>query len=111
MNVSTFLDQMIYDINPIDDEPTDVESINDHEIIEQAPQPVASSCTETKLRYAPVTASQCDNFLEDEALFELTPSEPPENNSTSEKECFSSLVSEQLIFSFVRNSAEKFIKA
>ena len=95
MNVYAFLDQMIYGIDPIHDEATDIESINDHEIIEQAPQPVASSCTETKLRYAPVTAGQCDNFLEDEALFELTPSEPLENNSTSEKECFPSLVYEQ----------------
>ena len=91
MNANTFeLDQFLW----FDDEyeqPSNIGSFNDHEIIEEKPKSVASSCNKIELQYAPAKISPDKNFVEDEQVMELT--ETPEDSPSSAKESFIQLYS------------------
>ena len=84
MNANTFeLDQFLW----FDDEyeqPSNIGSFNDHEIIEDKPKLVASSCKQIELQYTPAKIVPDENFVEDEPVIELTPS--PEDSPSSSKE-------------------------
>ena len=88
MNANTFeLDSFLWFDNEYE-EITNVGSFKDHEIIEDKQKSVASSCNKIELQYAPAKIVPDENFVEDEPVIELTPTEDPENSPSSSKERF-----------------------
>ena len=81
---------MIYDFDPINVEPGNIGSINDHPIIEEQTKTVATSCNHDDVRYTPVNFGQGDNFQEDDHGINLK-DEPETHQTASAKEGFSSL--------------------
>ena len=89
MNTNTLeLDQILYGFEDEYEELTNTGSFNHHVIIEDKPKSVTSSCKQIELQYAPAKISPDENFVEDEPVIELTPTENPENSPSSSKERF-----------------------
>ena len=89
MNANTLeLDKILYGYDDEYEELTNVGSCNHHEVIEYKPKSVTSSCKQIELQYAPAKIAPDENFVEDEEVIELTPTEDPENSPSSSKESF-----------------------
>ena len=89
MNTNTLeLDQILYGFEDEYEVLTNTGSFNHHVIIEDKPKSVTSSCKQIELQYAPAKISPDENFVEDEPVIELTPTENPENSPSSSKESF-----------------------